>query len=43
MTLALMRTNWKLSKWEGLFLFMFALLRMIFEIKPDFFIHMFGG
>lgn len=40
-TLIFMRTNWRLSKVEWLFLFLFALLRMAFEISPQFFIWLF--
>lgn len=41
-TLIFMRTNWKLSKAEWICLFIFACLRMAFEIKPDFFIWLFA-
>ncbi len=40
-TLIFMRTNRKLSKAEWICLFIFACLRMAFEIKPDFFIGLF--
>ena len=40
-TLIFMRTNWRLSKTEWLFLFLFALLRMAFEISPQFFLNLF--
>ncbi|AHB41098.1 Ca2+/Na+antiporter protein [candidate division SR1 bacterium RAAC1_SR1_1] len=42
-TFLFMRTGWKLSKREGIILFVFALLRMIFEINPNFFTKWFGG
>jgi hypothetical protein len=38
-----MRTKWRLSKTEWIFLFLFALLRMVFEINPNFFARIFGG
>jgi hypothetical protein len=41
-TLIFMRTNWKLSKIEWLCLFLFACLRMAFEINPQFFTGLFG-
>jgi hypothetical protein len=40
-TLIFMRTWWKLSKVEWLVLFLFACLRMAFEISPQFFIWLF--
>ena len=42
-TLIFMRTKWRLSKTEWIFLFLFALLRMVFEINPNFFARIFGG
>ncbi len=41
-TFIFMRTGWRLSKTEWAFLFAFALLRMIFEINPNFFVAFFG-
>lgn len=41
-TLIFMRTGWKLSKAEWLFLFLFASLRMIFEFAPNLFIGLFS-
>lgn len=40
-TLIFMRTGWKLSKTEWIFLFLIACLRMAFEISPQFFIGLF--
>lgn len=40
-TFIFMRTKWRLSKTEGMFLFLFATLRMVFEINPNFFINLF--
>jgi hypothetical protein len=37
-----MRTGWKLSKSEWIFLFLFASLRMIFEFAPNLFIGRFS-
>lgn len=42
-TFLFMRTGRKLSKREGIVLFSFALLRMIFEINPAFFTKIIGG
>ena len=42
-TFLFMRTWWKLSKREWLILFSLALLRMVFEINPNFFVNLFGG
>lgn len=41
-TLIFMRTWWKLSKAEWIFLFLFASLRMIFEFAPNLFIGLFS-
>ena len=41
-TLIFMRTWWKLSKTEWLFLFLFACLRMAFELVPNYFIGLFS-
>ena len=41
-TLIFMRTWWKLSKSEWLFLFLFACLRMAFELVPQYFIGRFS-
>ncbi len=41
-TLIFMRTWWKLSKVEWIFLFLFASLRMIFEFAPQLFIGLFS-
>lgn len=41
-TFLFMRTGWKLSKREWIFLFTIALIRMIFEINPNFFVRIFG-
>ena len=41
-TLIFMRTWWKLSRKEWAILFLFALARMAFEIKPEFFIGLLG-
>lgn len=41
-TLIFMRTWWKLSKAEWIFLFLFASLRMIFEFAPQLFIGLFS-
>lgn len=41
-TLIFMRTWWKLSKAEWIFLFLFASLRMIFEFAPNMFIGLFS-
>lgn len=41
-TLIFMRTGWKLSKAEWIFLFLFASLRMIFEFAPQLFIGRFS-
>lgn len=41
-TLIFMRTGWKLSKTEWIFLFLFASLRMIFEFAPNLFIWIFS-
>ena len=41
-TFVFMRTWWKLSKWEGAFLFILALLRMAFEINPSYFMRLIG-
>lgn len=40
-TFVFMRTRWRLSKTEWILLFSFALLRMIFEVNPNFFVHLF--
>lgn len=42
-TFLFMRTGRKISKREWIALFSFALLRMIFEINPNFFTKLFGG
>ena len=42
LTLIFLRTNWKLSKAEWLFLFLFACLRMAFELAPHYFIGRFS-
>lgn len=42
-TFIFMRTWWKLSKKEGIIIFSLALLRMIFEINPNFFARIFWG
>ncbi|MDD3262573.1 MAG: calcium/sodium antiporter [Candidatus Absconditabacteria bacterium] len=42
-TFLFMRTGRRLSKREGIALFSFALLRMVFEINPNFFVKIFGG
>lgn len=42
-TFLFMRTGWKLSKREWIALFCFALIRMIFEVNPNFFTALFGG
>ena len=39
-TFTFMRTWWKLSKWEGAFLFALAIARMTFEINPTFFMRL---
>lgn len=41
-TLIFMRTGWKLSKAEWIFLFLFASLRMIFEFAPQLFLGLFS-
>ena len=41
-TLIFMRTGWKLSKAEWIFLFLFASIRMIFEFAPNLFIGLFS-
>ncbi len=41
-TLIFMRSGWKLSKFEWLFLFLFACLRMAFELVPHYFIGLFS-
>lgn len=41
-TFTFMRTGWKLSKREWIALFSFALIRMVFEISPNFFVKLFG-
>jgi diacylglycerol kinase len=41
-TLIFMRSWWKLSKTEWLFLFLFACLRMAFELVPQYFIGRFA-
>jgi Ca2+/Na+ antiporter len=41
-TLIFMRSWWKLSKSEWLFLFIFACLRMAFELVPHYFIGLFS-
>lgn len=41
-TLIFMRTGWRLSKTEWIFLFLFASLRMIFEFTPNLFIGLFS-
>jgi diacylglycerol kinase len=41
-TLIFMRSWWKLSKIEWLFLFLFACLRMAFELVPNYFIGRFS-
>lgn len=40
-TFIFMRTGWRLSKTEWIFLFSFAVLRMVFEINPNFFVSLF--
>lgn len=42
-TFLFMRTGRRLSKREWIALFSFALLRMVFEINPNFFVKIFGG
>jgi len=42
-TFVFMRTGRRLSRTEWIILFSFALLRMVFEIAPNFFVRLFGG
>ncbi len=42
-TFIFMRTGWRLSRREWLALFLFALIRMIFEVNPNFFASLFGA